>query len=577
MEQEGIYYFFRHEKERHVLVLADNVVAHKQALVYGYRAPSAAGESPRFSHWGFEQEPQPSSYTLTDFDFQNPHLDLEVHSDASSTLRGWEYEVFDYPGEFRDLPEGEVHVRTRLEEIESRREHVTCAGAVPGLEAGALFKLDGHPRSDQNQEYLVVSAEHELRWYPHFWAEGAEGAEKAEGDPYNSEIVAIPSSLSFRPPRLTPNAVVRGPQTAIVVGPEGEQVWTDEYGRVKVRFHWDRRGKKDGNDSCWIRVTQGRAGNHWGAMQIPHVGQEVIVDFLEGDPDRPIITGSVYNAANMPPLTLPKNQYKTVVARDHYGNEILFDGTPGKEHIRIHSPNSKGRLELGKYVEVKTLSNDFKATIGTSTGVCIGASVSATLGVKADFDFAPGLTVQTGHRRAFKLSRDTETSLSDRSHSCHEDYVIEVHGKKGGLSISADDKGKLGKATDRSMLFLNKDGMQLSYGRDVPQVKEGTTWRKTAHTVSQYAVYAVIAAAMVAEAVSAAVCEEDRTVGDEVTSMASGGVAALAGVISTIVAFLESERTDARPSDKWTSTRRIASPSGPERLRASRSDSPKRG
>jgi type VI secretion system secreted protein VgrG len=477
MEQEGIYYFFRHEKERHVLVLADSLVAHQEAPVHDYGAPGAIGEDRRFSHWRFEHQPQSTSYAATDFDFRNPLLDLEVRSQAGSAPPSWHHEFFDYPGEFRDLSEGEAHVRARLEEIESRSERVTCRGTVPGLEAGAIFKLNGHPRSDQNREYLVVSAEHDLRWHPHFAAESAkraesaESGEPAESEPYASKIEAIPSSFPFRPPLLTPNAVVRGPQTAIVVGPEDQKIHTDEYGRVKVRFHWDRRGKKDGNDSCWIRVSQGRAGNHWGAMQLPHVGQEVIVEFLEGDPDRPIITGSVYNAANMPPLKLPENRFRTVVARDHYGNAIIFDGTPGDEHIGIHSPHHNSGLVLGRSLGGSTASNDYSFAVGTKVEAHIGASLSVKLGAKADIDIAPGVAVQVGHRRDFQLGRVKTVTMRDRAADCHEDYVIQVHGQKGKMSVSADDDDK--KATKRSMLYLDRERVELTHGGNVPQSGEG--------------------------------------------------------------------------------------------------------
>jgi type VI secretion system secreted protein VgrG len=232
---------------------------------------------------------------------------MEVRAASPDHPAPADFVVFDYPGDYCNRDEGEAYARVRLEEFETRRERATCRSTARGLFAGGHFELEDHPREDQNREYLVVKAAHEI------WSDLHEtGKEQDRHEVYTSALTLMGSQKTYRPPRITPRPVVSGPQTAVVVGPPSvKRIYTDPegYGRVKVRFHWDHRNSgQDGSPildeqrSCWIRVTQRSAGKGWGAMQLPHVGNEVVVEFLEGDPDRPIITGCVYNLSNRPPL-----------------------------------------------------------------------------------------------------------------------------------------------------------------------------------------------------------------------------------------------------------------------------------
>jgi type VI secretion system secreted protein VgrG len=250
-----------------------------------------------------------------------------------------DYEVFDYPGDYLERGDGELYARTRIEEMQAKFERVSGQTNARALTTGYLFTLTDHPRDDQNTEYLVVSAEYELSSTEYEASQGV-GAE------YHCRFSALNSQQPFRPERSTPKPFVQGPQTAITVGPSGEDIYTDKFGRVKVQFHWDRYGKGDDKSSCWIRVSQNWGGKGWGGMFIPHVGQEVIVHFLEGDPDSPLITGRVYNAENMPPVELPAGKTQSVI-RDHGSNRIIMEGDGGKQRMTMYSPTSNTWITMG--------------------------------------------------------------------------------------------------------------------------------------------------------------------------------------------------------------------------------------
>jgi type VI secretion system secreted protein VgrG len=244
---------------------------------------------------------QPGAYTLNDFDFTRPKASLQAKVAAPRDHAKADMEYYDSPGEYVEVSDGENYAKARLQAWLAQYEQLEGQGNARGLCAGNLFKLSEFPVYDQNREYLIVTTNHVVQ-------NNTRETDSGSGGTLHAEITAIASRTQYRPALLTPKPMISGPQTAIVVGKAGEEIWTDQHGRVKVQFHWDRLGKSDENSSCWVRVAQVWAGGHWGAMHIPRMGQEVIVEFLEGDPDRPIITGRVYNGDNKPPYDLPANQ-----------------------------------------------------------------------------------------------------------------------------------------------------------------------------------------------------------------------------------------------------------------------------
>ena len=362
MEQEGIYYYFTHANGKHMLVLADSISSHQPYPGYEqitYFPPSQSiTESEHVSDWRIEQRVQPGAYSQSDFDFQVPKKSLRATSRIERPHAGSEFEIYDYPGEYEDFEDGEAYTRIRIEELQAGHEVVRGQADARGISAGYSFLLTNFSRLDQCREYLVTSASVRVD------LDNFESAEAGQADfqvNYTCSFTAIDASQPYRPPRQTPRPAIRGPQTAIVVGPAGEEIHTDKYGRVKVQFHWDRCGKADENSSCWIRVSQPWAGKKWGGMWIPRIGQEVVVEFLEGDPDHPIITGRVYNGEAMPPYELPANAtMSTLKSNSSKGgdgfNELRFEDKKGKEQIFIHAQRDQD-IRVGSNCR-ETVGND---------------------------------------------------------------------------------------------------------------------------------------------------------------------------------------------------------------------------
>jgi len=359
MEQEGIYYFFKHENGKHLLVLADSISAHQPYPNYGeirYRPPDeAAPGDENISDWSVEQVIQPGACALNDFDFIAPKKALQAKTKVVREHATPDFEVYDYPGEYTEYKEGEQYSKVRINELQAQFELSQGQTDARGLSVGCTFKLVEYPVEELCKEYLVTSATYQLE------SGGYESDEESGRDgAFSCSFTVLDSTQQYRPVRATPKPMIRGLQTAFVVGKSGEEIWTDEHGRVKLQFHWDRAGKADENSSCWVRVAQVWAGKKWGAIYTPRIGQEVIVEFLEGDPDRPMVTGRVYNGDNTPPYALPANAtMSTIKSNTSKGgqgfNEIRFEDKKKKEQIYIHAQ---------KNMDIR-VNNDRFETIGT--------------------------------------------------------------------------------------------------------------------------------------------------------------------------------------------------------------------
>jgi len=341
MEEVGISYYFKHEDKRHKLVLFDspsgNPTCPGQAHAI-YASESEAGKHEgEILSWSSERELGPGAFALCDYNFESPSENLGVDTTSSDPIGGNEaLEIYDYPGEYSDLGRGEQLVKLRMEAEEAAsirvRGESDCVAFCPGYR----FQLKGHYRADYNKPYLLTEATHTV-------TEGV-GHDSGEDSSYENSFSCMPYEVPFRSLQLTPKPTLQGVQTAIVVGPSGQEIYVDRYGRVKVQFHWDREGQRDDTSSCWIRVSQNWAGKNWGGVFLPRIGQEVIVDFLEGDPDRPIITGRVYNAELMVPYELPANATQSGIKSRSSSkgappnfNEIRFEDKKGSEEIFIQA------------------------------------------------------------------------------------------------------------------------------------------------------------------------------------------------------------------------------------------------
>ncbi|MBD9606689.1 type VI secretion system secreted protein VgrG [Pseudomonas sp. PvR086] len=438
MEQEGIYYYFRHEQARHVLVLADAYGAHSTVADYDsvpfYPPDRQMRERDHFYDWQLTREVQPGSLELNDYDFQRPRANLEVRSSVSRSHSNGDYPLYDYPGEYAQSNDGEHYARTRIEAIHSQFERVQLRGRARGLGSGHLFSLTGYEREDQNREYLVVSARYHIHQEPY------ESGTQDLSEQFVGELACMDASQVFHPLPLTPMPIVRGPQTAVVVGPNGEEIWTDQYGRVKVHFYWDRHDQSNENSSCWMRVSQAWAGKNWGAMQIPRIGQEVIVSFLEGDPDRPIITGRVYNAEQTVPYTLPANATQSgVKSRSSKGgspanfNEIRMEDKKGAEQLFIHAEKNQD-IEVENdethwvgHDRSKSIDNDETVHVKHDRTETVDNNETITIGVNRTERVGSNETINIGSNRTISVgANETATVTLQRTHAVGINETIAI-------------------------------------------------------------------------------------------------------------------------------------------------------
>jgi len=443
MEEEGIYYYFRHTEQNCTLVLADSKSAHApfpnyKELRYIPAEGLIRAEEEHIFRWRISREVQPGKFSVRDYDFEKPSVDLMVNKTLQRQYEHSNYEVYDYPGEYSVKTDGEHYAGVRLEEFQAQYELADAESDARGICAGYLLNMTRHPRSDQNREYLIVSTQIEMR--NNEW----ESADEA-GIEYQCRFTAMSSQEAYRPKRQTRRPFVQGPQTAVVVGPAGDEIYTDKYGRVKVQFFWDRLGKKDQNSSCWMRVSHPWAGKNWGMIAIPRIGQEVIVDFIEGDPDQPIITGRVYNAEQMPPYALPANMTQTgIKTRSSKGgtganfNEIRFEDKKGAEQLFIHAEKNQDievendethwvghdrtkTIDHDETVHVKhdrteTVDNNETITIGVDRTEQVGSNESITIGVNRTESVGSNENITIGANRTESVgSNETITIGSNRS------------------------------------------------------------------------------------------------------------------------------------------------------------------
>ncbi len=416
MEQEGIGYYFRHTDGHDTLVLTDSTSKHTPAPgcdKLSFVAPSeqVKPDLEHVSAWDFSREIQPGVYVHDDYDLERPSVELKVTKTLPRKYKPSDYEVYDYPGMYLKNADGEQYASVRIDELGSKFEMANAATNARGLAVGSLLTLEDHPRADQNREYLVLGASYDLSF------ENYESLPEGGGTSYRCAFVAMPSSQQFRPKRDTPKPFVQGPQTAVVVGPGGDEIYTDKYGRVKVQFHWDRRGKKDEKSSCWIRVSHPWAGKGWGSVATPRIGQEVIVDFLEGDPDQPIITGRVYNAEQLPPFGFPAGAVLSgIKSQTHKGagyNELSMDDTAGVEKITIH-----GQYDMNSTIEhdqTLTVHNCRTDRVDVDDSESIGKNQKWDVGVNRDATIGSNETLTVGKNRTKKIGvNETITVGSNR-------------------------------------------------------------------------------------------------------------------------------------------------------------------
>jgi type VI secretion system secreted protein VgrG len=438
MEEEGIYYCFEHTEAGHTLVLLDG----------GQEYPACTGlEQAHFLGTGHsrdqldlvfrcdaEQGAAPQRYAGGDFNFTTPDAPLAGTAGTSSGGR-----VYEYPGGFADNGTGQAVAKRRMQALSHGAKAIRGDSTCRAFTAGCRFTLSGHARSELNAEHVLRRVAHSL-----------------SHENYSNSFEAFPLAVAFRPPLNTPRARIPGTQTAIVVGKSGEEIWTDSHGRIKVQFHWDRLGRNDENSSCWVRVAHGWAGQGWGAFFLPRVGQEVVVSFLDGDPDRPLVTGSVYNASQTVPETLPANQTRSVIRSrssksGSAGNELRFEDKKDGEELYLHAQK-----------DMKTeVENDRNTTV-----------------IKGN----DSLTISEGTRKVDVKGDETHTNQANYTQNVTGNFKLKVDGNltievggsisiKAGTSLSSEAGTSISNKAGTNL--NNEAGVSLTSKASASQTVDG--------------------------------------------------------------------------------------------------------
>jgi type VI secretion system secreted protein VgrG len=467
LEEEGIYYYFTHESGKHTLVLADDSPGAAACGQDKVRAVAQAGrwqEEDVILAAQAEIAAHPGKVALTDYDYEAPTTDLAAQAKTISKLSGLDrYEVFDFPGGYRKRDAAKAAVDLRMEEQESLARLLRGVGNCRSFQAGLSFTLEEHESDAANGKHILVEVRHEAHAG---WSTGKDPetpgplSEHPGGSEYRNEFVAIPADVRFRPPRRTPRPTIPGAQTAVVVGKKGEEIFTDKQGRVKVHFPWDREGKRDENSSCWVRVSSAWAGKGWGAFHLPRIGQEVVVSFLEGDPDRPLVTGAVYNGEHAPPFDLPGHQTQSGLRTRSSKkgdaktfNELRFEDLKDKEQIFLHA-------ERDLVVEVE---NDWKDTVA-------GARTVVIKGKQKDGEpkVSDTMTLKKGSQEITLEEGDQSLTL-----------------KKGDQSVEVaqgDQSVDIGKGSQAVTIFKDQK-VTLKTGSQTTDVKAGKVTIKAAQSI----------------------------------------------------------------------------------------------
>ncbi|KAB8313478.1 type VI secretion system tip protein VgrG, partial [Erwinia endophytica] len=373
MEEWGIYWFYEHEDQKHKLVLVDHVGAHKQSASEAYHVIQYMPETPKadqeyISRFEFQETITSGKWYTNDYDFTKSRADISAIDSKPRQTSFNEMELYHWPGDYDQPDIGEQLAKIRIEERGAVGSRAMGFGELRGIACGINFELQGYPLEKANREYMVISSRLEIIEISQLTGAGEFS--------YKCEFTVQPTTKIYRHPQLAVRPKTSGPQTAVVVGPPGEDIWTDTYGRIKVRFLWDRYGVNRETDSCWIRVSQPWAGNNFGGICIPRVGHEVIVDFINGDPDRPLVLGSLYNNVTMPPWDLPENATQSgLVSRTVGGgrtnfNGIQFEDKPGQEYYWEQAERDMSRLT--KRNEDQVIGANLSTTIGLTRSTYVG-------------------------------------------------------------------------------------------------------------------------------------------------------------------------------------------------------------
>jgi len=505
MEEEGIYYFFKHDKGNHTMVLGNTPQDHDdvpvQTTVHYEEKIGGPRDELRITNWEKAQQLRSGKVTLWDHSFELPHKHLEAEKIIQDSVSvgsvthklkvadNEKLEIYDFPGEyaqrFDGIDKGGGDQASELQKIfqdnkrtvEIRMQQEACAsleidgrGNCRQFVSGHKFTLDRH--FNANGDYLLTSVGHTM-------TTGGDYRSGQGQTTYLNTFSCIPLALPFRPPRLTPKPVVQGTQSAVVVGPSGEEIFTDKYGRVKVQFHWDRNGKYDPESSCWIRVASAWAGKQWGMINIPRIGQEVLVDFLEGDPDQPVVIGSMYNADMMPPYGLPSNKTQSGVQSrstlqggpPNY-SELKIEDKKGHELLTLHAERNQSiSVEVDETHSVgndrtKTIGHDETTSVKNNRTETVDHNETITIGENRQETVKGYEIIHIGKHRVLRVKDDHNIEIGGMLlEQVKKAAAIVV---EDALVLSAGQAAEISAGeNDEATLTLNPDGTIELAGTDI--------------------------------------------------------------------------------------------------------------
>jgi type VI secretion system secreted protein VgrG len=466
-EEEGWFYFFQHENGKHTLVVADHNDAF--ATLPGAAAtltytPGHTGkrESGQILYCELVEQSVTGVFASSDYAYLMPTSQLFSQAEAVSDGP----KVYEYPGRYQTSSTAASITKRRIDELRSGARLLIGESDCRALLPGYKFTLSDHESTDANIEWVVASVVHD-----------------ASHDIYRNRFEAFPATIEYRPARVTPRPVMPT-QTATVVGKAGEELWTDQYGRVKVQFHWDRDGKNDENSSCWVRVAQPWASKRFGMQFMPRIGDEVVITFVDADPDRPLITGSVYNGANQPPYTLPDNQtqsgIKTSSSKGNAGfNELRFDDKQDNEEVFMQAQKDLNVKVLNDaawtigHDETRTIQHARTHTVKEADDTLVVESGNRSATVKTGNE-----TVDIAGTRTVKAGGDETRSVGGNLvHTVSGNFTLSVDGNltiKVGGTLTLQSTGDLSAKTDGSMSHQAAMSLTNQAGTSLTNKSDGT-------------------------------------------------------------------------------------------------------
>ena len=465
------------------MVIVDEKNAYETCQEAKFEYSKGAFNERQLTAWNHSHEFKKGQWSIADYNYKEPAKKIYANNKTTSKFtKNGKYEHYEY-GLLSSFTESDSFVKKRLEADESEISQVLAKGNYSTLYAGSQFKADKHENADEKGDYIATTVFHRAYDTTYFSGESGETG-------YENEFVCVPSNVHIRPEQAHKKPLMRGPQSAIVTGPSGEEIYVDDLGRIKVQFYWDRDGKLDENTSCYIRVVQPWAGAQWGAMFIPRIGQEVIVSFLDGDPDRPFISGTVYNGKNKPPFD-SKNKTKsgfrtrsTKQGTSANANELIFDDRKDAEQIFIHAEKNfdtevendqsltvdNDRLKHVKHNETVTVDNDRKKSVGNDESETVGNNKTISIGNNRDESIGKDLTISVADNSAESFGKNLSITVGkdnlvniggSHKESVEKDYQLDAK------SITLQAKDQIVLKTGSAQIVMKKNGDITLSGKNI--------------------------------------------------------------------------------------------------------------